>query len=558
MAVGYDKYIKVNGIDARIYNVLGQEVNKLKKSDILDYSAFHDFSLYEDNRMKYFEMKYPDYPYTVSYEIEMDISSLIYMPSWQPLDHFRESVESSVLKVIVPENMEIKYKSMHVIEPVKIETIDGKKIYTWEAKNIKAIEREPSMPSLKELMTYVKVSPLKYELEHYECDLSSWQDYGKWINQLNEGMDELPEATINKIKELTSKATSEREKIRILYDFLQSNTRYISVQLGIGGFQPFPASFVAEHGYGDCKALSNYMHAILKTAGIQSYYTLVSAGTQEREILKDFPSNQFNHAILCVPNQGDTVWLECTSQDCPFGYVGTFTDNRHVLLATETGGKLVRTPAFTQRQNLMKTEAEVELTPEGNAVAKVRATFHGQQYEAIREVLDIGQDKQKKWLYDNIDIPNFDVKSFAFYSDNEPVPTGTANLEFSLKRFCSTSGKRIFFQPNLMNKTSKLTPPTKPRKFPFEKGHPYIDKDSIVYIIPAGFHMEYIPEDLEINSEFGTYHALVKVEQGKITYLRSISGTKGEFPAEKYKEYLDFVNKVANADQMKLVLVKST
>mgnify|MGYP001126063175 FL=1 len=97
--------------------------------------------------------------------------------------------------------------------------------------------------------------------------------------------------------------------------------RYISVQIGIGGWKPISAEEVDENKYGDCKGLTNYTKALLRTVGIESNYCVVSAGSEIKDISEDFPSMQGNHVILNIPQEGKSdLWLECTSQDTPFNF----------------------------------------------------------------------------------------------------------------------------------------------------------------------------------------------------------------------------------------------
>lgn len=107
------------------------------------------------------------------------------------------------------------------------------------------------------------------------------------------------------------------------------------------------------------------MYSLLKEVCIQSHYTLVRAGEGESYMLKDFPYNPFNHIILCVPFQKDTMWLECTNQTIPAGYLGDFTDDRYVLLIREEGGKLVKTPRYTREQNLQVRYSTGKIDPTG-------------------------------------------------------------------------------------------------------------------------------------------------------------------------------------------------
>ena len=557
--VGYDKLSKISSLKARSYDKSGRLIEQLKNKDIKDLSSYDGFSIYSDNRMKYFDLRYPEYPYTIEYVIEKDIDGLFFFPGISPIPYYNISAQEARLEIVSPQNYTVRYKEMNLVEPlVKEEIIDGKKILSWEFYDFPAIEREPLMPYRKDILPTVLTAPSEFEMEGYAGDMSAWKTYGLWNKKLNEGRDQLPEVFANEVKELIHEDLSRTEKIQKIYEYLQSTTRYVSIQMGIGGWQSFPATDVATNGYGDCKALTTYTKAMLKTAGIDSYYTLVSAGTYESNIETDFPSNQFNHAFLCVPNYQDTIWLECTSQDNPFGYLGTNTGDRDVLVINEDGGTVVHTKIYHKEDNRQNQRAVVELKENGSAQVSVSVRCTGLQYDNYSGLLDIGKSEQKKWLFRNLDIPSFDLIDFKFTEDRNIIPEVGAEINVSIQRFASVSGKRLFFQPNVFNKSYTTSIPQKERIYDFVLKYAFEDTDTVEVRIPQGYHMEFIPEKTIIESPYGKYESQVIPEEGKLLYIRKYSKEKGTFPSEDYVNYVKFMNKIAEADKTKLVLVKST
>src|SRR5690606_28616627 len=148
----------------------------------------------------------------------------------------------------------------------------------------------------------VLAGPVDFDYGGYPGRMDTWENFGKWQWSVNAGRDKLPDATIAKVKSMTE-GKSEYEKIKILYEFLQNKTRYVSIQVGIGGLQPFEARVVDQMGYGDCKALSNYMVALLKEVGITGYYTTIMARQDAGEVFTDFSNDQSNHIIVAVPHK---------------------------------------------------------------------------------------------------------------------------------------------------------------------------------------------------------------------------------------------------------------
>jgi Domain of Unknown Function with PDB structure (DUF3857)/Transglutaminase-like superfamily len=556
-AVFYDKMEKILSISAIAYDANGEVLKKLKNSEIIDRSAYDAGSLFTDNRYKLMDITQAAYPYTVEFEYEVERKFLYSIPTFSLYSDDEVSIQKETFEVVYPIALKPRYKLHLLAEPQKQKEGDNEKI-SWSFENIKP-EKFEQFTSQRTTPS-VMLAPTEFEYDGYKGTMESWKGYGQWITSLNEGRNVLDNATIEKVSQLTKNLKTTEEKAKAIYEYVQSKTRYVNIQLGIGGLQPFAADVVDKNGYGDCKALSNYTVALLKSVGVKGYYTTIQAGTNEVDMVLDFPSHQGNHVVVSVPNGKDTLWLECTSQTNPFGYSGKFTGDRWALMISEEGGKIVHTPTLKTEQNTQHQKAEVILDKTGDAKAKVTTAYSGLQYEnnGLNFRVVSSHDDQKKWLQENISIPSFEMGSFSMLNMKDKVPTAIVKVDLILTRYASVSGKRIFVTPNLLNRSTYIPPKTEKRKNSVVFKTSYVDVDTISFTIPEEIYPEFVPQPVKFKSRYGEYEASFKFDEGKLLYIRKVKMTPGEHPASAYTELVDFYKNINKADNIKLVFLSKT
>ncbi len=557
LSVGYSDLTRLNTLSATVYDASGKVIKKLKKNEIKDYSAFDGISILSDNRIKQIDLSQSNYPYTVEYTIEKVFDGLMYLPSWYIQTANKTSIQRANFNVKTPGNYSLKTKSHLVGEPI-VKNVSGFKIYNWSLKNVKAIEHEYLNADPYYNDKYVSLAPTAFEMEGYTGDLTTWKSFGKWFNKLNEGRGELNAENVAEIKGLVKGTSNNKEKIRLIYEYLQRNTRYVSIQLGIGGLQPFKANYVSEKGFGDCKALTNYTKIALQNIGISSYYTIVNAGRYEKEIDTSFPSSQFNHVFLCVPNEQDTIWLECTSQTNPFGYLSDFTSDRDVLVLNEEGGHIVHTPAYDKDDNTYKTQGKIKLDMEGNADVELISTFSGLSYEYVSGFDKYDSKEKSEAIKSLFPIKSMDIKDFDFKEQKSEIPTASLSIDVTARKMATVSGKRFFLVPNQINQRTFKPTKYKNRESDFKVRYEKNTIDSIVFEIPENIYPESIPKAKSINTKFGTYETRFEKGPGVLKYYRKFTTNKGTYDKSLYADYVKFHEKCVKADKQKVVFLKST
>ncbi|WP_400192056.1 DUF3857 domain-containing protein [Hymenobacter sp. B81] len=566
VTVFYSKLDQINYLRGRLYDAAGQPVRALKSSDIRDYSAVSNGSLYEDNRVRVADLRQPRYPYTVEFEYEVTSENGLFLPGWQPQEEEHLSVEYATLRVTTPADLPLRYLEQRL--PAGAVTANGqaegsKRMYAWQLRDQPALECEWAGPRLRELAPAVLLGPSRFEVQGHAGDMSTWQTFGAWNYALNQGRAELPAEVKARVAALVKDAADEKERVRRVYGLLQSSTRYISVQLGLGGWQTFPASTVAATGYGDCKALSNYCMALLKEVGVESHCALIAAGAGRPALQDRFPAQQFNHVILCVPlRQGpkaDTVWLECTSQSEAFNYLGDFTGGRHALLLTPQGGRLVRTPTYAAPDNRQLRRAEVLVDEQGNARATVRTISTARQQDELSQLLQAAPEDQRKRAYSRLGLAAVTIEQSSWQPDHRgQLPAVVERLTLALPRYASLTGRRLFLAPNLLNRLPAAPPRIGARRTPLVFDMGFVDADTVRYQLPAGYKPESVPAPVELTTPYGSYRAQVQVlPGGAVQYIRRLQMPQARFEPTQYEAYEDFRRRVSQADRVQLVFVKS-
>ncbi|KUG09508.1 DUF3857 domain-containing transglutaminase family protein [Solirubrum puertoriconensis] len=559
--VPYDKLTQVSYLRGTVYDADGRVVRTLRTADIKDYSNVSGASLFEDNRVRVGDLRQPRYPYTADFTYEYSSDNTLNFPAWSPQDEEHVSLEHATLRVTTPPELPLRYLEERLPQggAVTKSQQGNQLVYAWQLTSLPALEREPYSPPLAEQVPTVYTAPTAFEVQGHRGDMTSWQGLGKWEYDLNQDRAELSPEIKAKVAALVKDISEPRQRVRKVYEYLQNSTRYVSVQLGIGGWQAFPASTVASTGYGDCKALSNYCMALLRAAGVESFCAMIGAGEQRAAIRTSFPSNQFNHMILCVPMPKDTVWLECTSQSEAFGYLGSFTGGRHALLLTPQGGKLVRTPSYAAAVNGQFRNAEVVIDDKGHGRATVRTLSSGLQQDALAQMISaLPADEQRKRAYARLGLPTVTIEQSSWQPNRQgALPAVTERLTLALPSYASLTGRRLFLVPNLLNRLPPPAPSVGARQTPLVLHLPFTDADTVRFKVPADYKPESVPAPVQLRTAFGSYEAQVQVLQdGTIQYIRRLQMPDGHFEAAQYEAYEAFRQRISKADRMQLVLVR--
>ncbi len=549
------EYENIKSIEAVIYDAAGNELKRIKRKDFRE-QAVSQGAFISDSKVTYLDYTPTQYPFTVVFQSEISSSNTAFIPQWRPLRQKLVSVEKSAFSVAYLPSLgfklnEYNFAAHNITKSEKPNSI------SYTAQHLPAVRVESLSPSFDKLVPYVLFGIEKFHLEGVDGEALTWEGISAWnYNNLLAGTDELSLETQAKVKAMVGEEKDPLEKAKIIYKYVQSKTRYVNISLGIGGWKPMKAKDVDRLGYGDCKALSNYMRCLLNVVNVPSFYTVIYGDSDKTDLKSDIVSIQGNHIILGIPVNDKITWVECTSQTIPFGFLGDFTDDRLALLIKPSGGELVRTQSYKTDENTQFTKGNYTINSAGHIAGGVEIKSKGTQYDGKNGLQDRSTNELDKFYKDYFTINNLQFDKIAINNDKDNVEF-TETLLLKAEGYANTENNRLMFPVNAFNQSSQIPQRYRSRVHPLEISRGFADHDEVTIVIPEGYTIDAKPNNMELKNKFGEYKCeLVSINATQMLYKRSLIVRSGQFEPSEYENYRKFREAIAKADNAKMVLVK--
>ncbi len=570
LAVPFDNQTRITWLKAWCIPKDGKDY-EVKEKDAIETGLGEEF--YSDTRRKILQIPAATPGNVIGYEYRQKGRPFILQDEWWIQSGL--PVRRSRFAINLPPGWE--YSTRWIKFPEQKPIVDTATQKVWEVENIPPIKEEPLMPAFRAVVARMGITYHPSSGGGSALGPTDWDQIGSWYYTLSNNSRQSTPEIQQKVRELTAGATSWRDKVRVLSAYVQSNVRYVDIEIGIGGFQPHAAGDIYRHQYGDCKDKATLLDAMLHEAGIESY--LVLAQVNRGVVAPEFASAKtFNHAVLAIPvpasesgqdlsdivetrKFGKLLFVDPTSTYTPFGYIPWYLQDNYVLVAAQQGGELVHLPLNVSTANELVRQSKLELHPDGSLSGVVDETWSGGEASDKREELlgAAGTDRAK--VLENF-LANF-LRGFhltgASVTNLEDVNKPLMlHYQFTADHYAKSAGELLIVRPRVLGEKSSDIAEGDPRKFPVEFEEASLQTDDFEITLPAGYTVDDVPRPTKTDSEFASYASQTQVTGNKIHYTRTYQVNQILIPLDKLDDLKKFNRQVAADERSSVVLKRGT
>lgn len=544
----------------------------VKDKDQADYAADAGFELYSDARVRAMMPPAMDAGAVSALEYELTQSpyenDIIWIPG-SSIPVVRERVSLNL-----PEGFTYKatWKGKPKTQPVDAE--HGRTI--WEVADQEPLTEKDRVPLSPSQIAAAPRMDIFYQgpaASPYGAMAADWKSIGEWYERLAKDRNNPDAAITAKAQELVAGKTDFRDRVSAIASFVQSDIRYVAIEIGVGGLQPHPAADTFKARYGDCKDKATLMSAMLYAIGVRSTWVMVD--TKRGMISSEAPSLIGNHMIgaielpanyaprdmysVVTAKSGKRFLIfDPTWEKTPFGHLERELQGSDALLVDGPDSQVIRLPVLDPKQNLVERKATFQLAADGSLTGSVTETEGGDIAREMR-YLSLSDEKTQQQRLDRFlarDLRTFHVDGMTL--TNAAPLDRNLELSFSLKaeHFAEPMGPLMALRPHVLGSES-FPVDNKPRKLAIDLGATRVVHDDFTISLPSGYAVDELPQPVNVDLGFAAYTSESKVTGQAIHYTRTYTVRDVQLPAERYAEVKKLARVIETDEQSSAVLKHS-
>lgn len=544
----YDAQSRIISMHAWSIPVAGKDY-ELKDKDAVETAIDVDGGiLMSDERVRIMRIPAATVGGVIGYEVEQEVRPYEMVDQWDFQDTI--PVGEAHFAIQLPPRWSYRASWLNHAAEAPTEVSPGR--WSWSLAQLPAVRLEQNMPPWRGIAGRLEVAAVRPDGQ--DPGMQSWHDLGLWYWNLTKGRRDVSPDIHRKVVELTEHETTLLGKIQAIARFVQTDIRYVAIELGIGGHQPHPATDIFADRYGDCKDKVTLMSAMLNDIGVESYYVMIN--TVRGSITSATPPNlYFNHAILgiAIPPGVDTASLKAhidfhgskpilffdpTNEYVPLGVLPGYLQANFGLLVTADGGELTLLPQLATGSNGVERTAKLVLDAKGGLSGEVRESRLGdsaaEQRFAFRTV---DQDTDR--------IKPVEAVVGASLSTYDIVKASVVNVQVNdrpfewkytleVQNYAKPAGDLLLVRPRVLGSFASGFLETKePRQHPVEFGGPEHNTDVFEVTLPAGYKVEELPPPVHVDDGFASYESKSEVVGNVLRYTRTFEIRELTVPVAK-------------------------
>ncbi len=445
----------------------------------------------------------------------------------------------------------------------------------WEIKDMPALdlENQHATPPWSALAARMSV---KWGDSAVKGVDNQWRAIGLWQQQLEEHRADPTPEIVAKAQALTAGVPDFYSRLSRITDYIQKNIRYFIVAKGIGGWQAHYAGDIYRNRYGDCKDKTTLLISMLQAIGVHAYYLHVDS---RRGIIDpETPSLAGNHMITAIElpageadprlvarvkaASGKTLLIfDPTDEVTPIGLIRAQLQGAWGNLADGQGSQVLQMPVLPPASAGLNRTGSFALAADGTLTGDLHEAFIGDDATSERWFLkdnDSREIREKLEQGIGADLPGLAFKGFEFHGAADLDKPLDLDLRFTVATYAHPAGPLLLLRPHVLGSHAHVVPEVmegKPRLYPIELGHPGRWHDSFDIAIPSGYIVDEIPNPVDIDLDFASYHSSASAKGNLLHYESDYVVRQVELPSSKAATFRQLQSAILS-DERSAVVVK--